>query len=247
MSNLSNSESNSQSLKVSGWPEQDLEFLSRCPSCNSPSIKILYSGLVDRAYKIAAGTWTEYQCVQCGSAFLNPRPTRDSLLNAYKGYYTHNDKSPVTGSSCEDLQSGKSLFSPNALRNGYLNKKYGSKLTPSSPLGFLVAAIPPLRERADRFFMHLPVAKAGGRFLEIGCGDGAFLDQMAAIGWRVAAVEFDPDAAEVVRRKGHTVIVGQLNAGTFPKESFEAISMHHVIEHLHDPNEFMRVCLVTME
>jgi tRNA G46 methylase TrmB len=27
----------------------------------------------------------------------------------------------------------------------------------------------------------LPVAKAGGRFLEIGCGDGAFLDQMAAI------------------------------------------------------------------
>jgi len=240
MPDVSNGKDDSQSLNIPGWPEQDLESLSRCPCCDSPNIKVLYSGLTDRVFEIAPGTWTEYQCLQCGSAFLNPRPTRESILNAYKGYYTHQDEPQVSEGSSEGFQPGK--MSQTALRNGYLNSKYGSKLTPHSPLGFLVAAIPPLRERAEHFFMHLPAAKGGDRLLEIGCGNGQFLDQMAGVGWSVTAVEFDSGAAEVARRKGHQVIVGQLSAETFPNGSFNAICMHHVIEHLHDPNELMQVC-----
>jgi len=88
---------------------------------------------------------------------------------------------------------------------------------------------------------HLP-AKGGGRLLEVGCGDGAMLDSMAKGGWQVAGVDFDERAVQIARSRGLTVYQGGLTDQNFPDDSFDAIVMNHVIEHVLDPRALLREC-----
>ncbi len=78
--------------------------------------------------------------------------------------------------------------------------------------------------------------KPGGRFLEVGCAGGAFLDAARKAGYTVRGVEFSDDAAQLAREKfGLDVITGDLQAAQFPDAGFDMVFMGDVIEHLPDP------------
>lgn len=226
--------------QLGDWPVEGLETLGKCSVCNSDSRTLLYSGLTDRVYKCAPGEWQLYLCDHCGSAYLDPRPTPDTIGLAYQHYFTHEEDQPL---SMIGAQKSWANFRQ-SLRNGYLNARYKTKLLPAQPLGrLLLPLVPPLRERADRWVRHLPPSNPGSRLLEIGCGNGSFLAAMRQLGWEVHGLEPDTKAAQVARSKNIPVVEGALDSDTFPESSFDAISLHHVIEHLHNPIEVLEICL----
>jgi SAM-dependent methyltransferase len=80
-------------------------------------------------------------------------------------------------------------------------------------------------------------AAAGGRAVDIGCGVGGAMLELARLGWDTTGVEPDPDLSEMARsRFGLDVKTGFFDAGTFPPEdTFDLAYASHVWEHLSDP------------
>ncbi len=78
--------------------------------------------------------------------------------------------------------------------------------------------------------------KRTGSLLDVGCGTGEFLVEMQRCGWQVDGVEKDQGAAAhasgILGREVHTQ---ELRDCGFPRESFDVITMWHVLEHLYDP------------
>jgi SAM-dependent methyltransferase len=77
--------------------------------------------------------------------------------------------------------------------------------------------------------------------LDVGCGNGRVMMQLRSVGWQVSGVEPDPEAAAQAAAAGLDVKVGLLE-DSLPGAHFDAITMNHVIEHLHDPLETLRRC-----
>lgn len=91
---------------------------------------------------------------------------------------------------------------------------------------------------ADRLEQLLPDK---GRVLEIGCAMGTTLNGFREKGWRVQGVEPEKWSAEIARSKyGLEVISVPFQEAGLPKESFDAILLLHVIEHVCDP--FKALC-----
>lgn len=75
-----------------------------------------------------------------------------------------------------------------------------------------------------------------GRLLDIGSGTGHFLSAMKNAGWQVKGIE--------VSKKARDYSISEFNldihesAGTV-KDSFDCITLWHVMEHFHDPGSYM--------
>lgn len=107
----------------------------------------------------------------------------------------------------------------------------------------LMDAYPPVANQARAWVRGLPCPKQGSnRLLDVGCGSGGFLHRMAALGWEGTGLDFDAKAAGVARGLGLQVIVGTLDTCDLEDESFDAVTLGDVIEHLHNPIEAISVC-----
>ncbi len=74
-----------------------------------------------------------------------------------------------------------------------------------------------------------------GRLLEVGCGSGVFLAEMARSGWRVEGIEPSRAAGQAARAAGFAVHVGALETAPEPMGPFDLIAGWMVLEHLHQP------------
>ena len=83
-----------------------------------------------------------------------------------------------------------------------------------------------------------------GRFLDIGCGLGYFLDSIRRhAGWEVYGVEFGAGAVEHARRElGLDVRRGSLAEAGFPEGFFDYVQIRNVLEHVTDPLALLREC-----
>lgn len=126
-----------------------------------------------------------------------------------------------------------------SLANGYRNWRYGTRDTPASPLGPALAYLLP-RHRAlmDSELRHLP--PGAGRVLDIGCGDGAFLEWARAAGWEGIGVDPDPGAVASARSRGLDVRLGDARVLVDERASFDAVTLSHVLEHVHDPEALLK-------
>jgi SAM-dependent methyltransferase len=80
--------------------------------------------------------------------------------------------------------------------------------------------------------------------LEIGCGNGFFLEEALARGWRtVQGVEPGREAAaaanEAVRQ---SITCAMMRPGLFPRESFDLVCMFQVFDHFPDPAGILNAC-----
>lgn len=219
-----------------GWPPEGLERVEHCPVCGSTERKRLYTGLTDRVFRCAPGRWDLYQCLSCRSAYLDPRPTPETIHMAYGNYYTHE---PPRRRATEELTSLRRLM--RAMANGYRNRRYGGKLQPASRLGgFVMPLLPHYRQALDRELRYLPPLEPGARLLDVGFGSGAFLMLAQRIGWQVSGVDPDPVAVANARRAGLDVREGGIEAFADAREQFDVITLSHVIEHVHNPVETLK-------
>jgi len=218
------------------WPVNGLETLSCCPVCGAGSRELQHQGLTDRVFFCAPGKWDMYRCESCSSAYLNPRPTLETISLAYQRYFTH-DETPGF-SSLNLLEKLRRLFV-----NGYRNHRYGTQDYPASIFGILAASIMKNgRAIIDAGMRHLPKAKAGKRLLDLGCGNGAFLLRARSASWAVVGVDPDPKAVETACRQGLDVRLGGLESLDSSIEQFDVITLRHVIEHVHHPVEVLQAC-----
>jgi len=82
-----------------------------------------------------------------------------------------------------------------------------------------------------------------GRILDIGCGRGLFLSLMRTGGWEVAGTEFDEETASYASRTyGIDVKSGVPSEWGFPDESFDVITIAHVLEHSQNPENMLAAC-----
>lgn len=84
--------------------------------------------------------------------------------------------------------------------------------------------------------------RSKGLLLDVGCAAGDFLHHMEKkYGWQVRGVEISNYAAEEARRKyGLNVVTGTLEQAKFPENSFDAVTLWDVLEHLHDPSRTLQ-------
>ncbi|MGH7229120.1 MAG: class I SAM-dependent methyltransferase [Nitrospiraceae bacterium] len=88
----------------------------------------------------------------------------------------------------------------------------------------------------QRARLHAIAARRTGRVLDVGCGDGSFLEALARQGWEVFGTELSESiAATAKKRLGERVRVGAMDEIGFAAASFDLVTFWHVLEHLDDP------------
>lgn len=78
-----------------------------------------------------------------------------------------------------------------------------------------------------------------GRVLDIGCNAGYALDVFQERGWEVTGIEPNQSTAKFARERLGATIYSDISL--IPKgETFDVILLSHVLEHIREPNEFLR-------
>jgi SAM-dependent methyltransferase len=217
------------------WPAGRLERVPACPACGGERRAPLYRGLRDRLLP-TPGRWDLWSCGDCGSAYLDPRPDPESIGEAYgAGYVTHE---PAAANGVPAGAVGR--FRRRVL-HGYLNRRFGYELGDGIGLGrAVVPLLPDATARTERLIRNLSFGGPRPRLLDVGCGNGGFLAQMRELGWEVEGIDVDRAALEHARATGVSVreaTISDLDPG---RERYDAITLGHVIEHLHDPPDALR-------
>ncbi len=78
-----------------------------------------------------------------------------------------------------------------------------------------------------------------GKILDIGCGTGAFLNEMKQAGWEIMGIEPDAGARSNAATL-HGIIPSEPEAlFHLEEESFDVITMWHVLEHVHRLHDYL--------
>ncbi len=217
------------------WPAADTEPVPECPACGSAERTAGYAGLHDKAFGVAPGRWNSCRCGSCGCLYLDPRPTEATVHRAYSAYYTHRAPeipfAPTQGARRRERRRAE--LSRLHERWGYPID--GAEVARGSALGTA-------RELAlDRSIRHMPWRR-DGRLLDVGCGNGTYLLRMRHLGWTCTGVETDGASAAIARSAGLRVLETPLPRIGLAAGAMDAVTMDHVIEHLHAPVEYVRHC-----
>jgi 2-polyprenyl-3-methyl-5-hydroxy-6-metoxy-1,4-benzoquinol methylase len=178
--------------------------------------EVLYRALSDRFFG-ASGTSDFKRCSNssCGLIWLDPAPLPEDLHLAYQEYFTHAKRQ----GRAEVAERLRELLYRCYLAAGTL---------PAALVGLGTAK----SKMANMFLGDLDP----GKLLDVGCGDGLFLSRMRALHWSVDGVDFDPKAIENAKLQfGLDLHHGDLFAVRFPENTFDAVTLSHVIEHVPDP------------
>ena len=195
-----------------------------CPLCGAASAVHVASSR-DVAMGVP-GVFSLARCARCGLLHQNPRVRVDHLDRAYPPNY---------GPHARDPELPRILTSRGRAVRFVLHERLGYGHVDVSDVGWRDRLAGRWRRR--KIVTAFPPWHGQGRLLDVGCASGKFLGQMRAMGWSVAGVEFDPEAALKAKTITPDVFVGDPVDAPFAPASFDLITAFHVIEHLPFPRE----------
>lgn len=103
------------------------------------------------------------------------------------------------------------------------------------PVSGIVSPI--TKSRYEELLDLLEPFRKTGRILDIGCGEGFFLESAKKRGWDVHGTEFSSVYIPICKAKGISMEYGRLDISNYPEGSFDVITWFEVIEHINRPNE----------
>lgn len=167
------------------------------------------------------------QCQKCGLVFENPRPTLEELPHFYsnENYYSYVELEKKKNQKIGLLEQLRHYLFEKTMAYYYGHKR--------SFLNAFFAWIGKGR------FGALPLDVSVGKILDIGCGDGVFLDVVRQYGWEPYGVEINEDAAKRANERGMSVHAGDLLSASYEPNQFDVIRMWSVLEHTPNPKEVL--------
>lgn len=81
--------------------------------------------------------------------------------------------------------------------------------------------------------------KVQGKILDIGCGTGAFLNEMKSKNWNVVGLEPDEQASTKAKELYGIKTLPSDELFNLDFEAYDAITMWHVLEHVHELKEYI--------
>ena len=192
-----------------------------CPLCGERTFTGLF---LQRDLALGVpGQLAIVRCDSCGLLYQNPRVRVDQLSLLYPTGYAAHKREPHLTRTLRNL--GPSVQWVLTRYLGYPNLEISGAIT--------VKIFGILNRR--RILKAFPPWVGDGRLLDIGCASGKYLRQMGAVGWRLAGIEVDADAAVKALTVTPNIFVGDPANAPFLPGSFDLITAFHVIEHLPDP------------
>lgn len=208
-----------------------------CPICGSAG-RTKYVALDDQVSGVP-GEWGIIECTagSCGLLWLGSRLGSRDLEAAYANYHTHADNGVSRGAIGHALE---------ALTRAYLSEELGYPRV-QGPIATAILALlahlhPGGRDAFAARVVYLPRQASGSRLLDVGCGHGRLLARLVELGWYGRGVDVDPAAVRAARKRGLEVDLGELGGVGLEPQSFDAIIVNHVIEHVRDSVELLREC-----
>lgn len=162
-------------------------------------------------YDIFSNNYLIHKCNVCHSYFLFPRPDELLLIKAYNPSYYG--------------ESGEDKFIP--IIENFVNYFRSARA----------------RHFNKIFKIKNKESKNKIKVLDIGCGNGGFLSNLSKYGkFELYGTELDGNSA---KRAAHIsdvkLKIGNLEKNDFTKETFDAITLFHVFEHLTEPKEMLEI------
>jgi len=190
-----------------------------CHLCGAQG-KVICEGLQDYLFSVE-GEWSLSKCGNpgCGLVWINPAPLEADIHKAYEVYYTHD----------------KNFLPKNAVRRLITR-------TVKISYDLLSAALLLKRSRKNLYKMYLGDTPPG-KLLEVGCGNGERLAMFQEMGWAVYGQEVDGKCVKnAFQRFGLEIGHGELDDLGYDDNSFDAVVLNHVIEHVHEPLLLLSKC-----
>ena len=164
-------------------------------------------------YKI--GNWDIGECSYCGFARIDPLPLQDTRAEQY----------------CEGMVCERNIRKRSILRSLAKNVKYFFRELTS-------------RDKSSIFYAKLRKnLPSKARILDIGCGDGTFLD-LAKKRFVCTGVEISDYLVSHARKKENMKIIESgFQEADFKGDRYDGITMISLLEHLDKPLETVKKCL----
>ncbi len=192
------------------------EMVETCGLCGGERFDIVYRDLSPARFEGPGGSFGLVRCRACGFVVLSPRPVAGAMGAYYPGAF-YASLSPAAGG-----RRGPAAL----LARGY-NRVF----------------FPPSLRRLNACLAIVSSAwpRPPGRLLDIGAGEGAFMEAMKRRGWDVSGTDVSAEAARrTSQRLGATIRVGPAEALAFESETYDLVTLWDVLEHLHDPLRVLR-------
>lgn len=89
----------------------------------------------------------------------------------------------------------------------------------------------------------IPHPILGGKILDVGCGVGDTLMLLKELGWETFGMDIDEEAVVEAKKRGidHVRVGLYQDISSYPDHYFDAVRLYHVIEHLDDPMQCLRL------
>ncbi len=186
-----------------------------CPVCQTAARKVVLEDINRREGLAVCGRYV--QCAECSMIYLTPVPDWMEFRESYEDLLAVEER--IGGIPClaSDGRAGKILRQ-------------------------MVGWTRRFRRRPH----SMPEGSGAGvrRILDIGCNTGEKLVEFSQREWEVWGIDINPRAIEIARSvvpRGR-FLVGEIGDLSLPSETFDAIRMDSVLEHIPEPSRVLSAC-----
>ncbi|MBT4208436.1 class I SAM-dependent methyltransferase [Candidatus Woesearchaeota archaeon] len=199
--------------------ENDIEILDNCPLCDSSNIEII-SEVVEKENKTFK--------VDFDSNFTKIIPREEHIIF-------------LSTACCIEC---KFVFRNKRPNLPWFEKSWNIRETEDTDAVFEQAHDPEKEKqrynRYENLSKVLEEVTTERKLLDVGCGPGTGLKAFQDRGWDVMGVEPDPVRAKVGNEVNKiNIFPGKIEDFTEPDETYDVITLLHVLEHFHSPKDFL--------